>query len=1008
MKFFQKISSYINIREKLNKLTKILPLIALGFFPSLSFAANLFEPTSGDVSVKVIGSIFGGLLEGGGSDPMLNAIKMFNGGVLIVGGILAAYTILAGTLGTAHDGEMLGKKFSSVWIPIRYSVGTALVLPVVGGGYCVMQAIVVWLVVQGIGLADQVWITFMSNPGTTANTMTETTSRQQVIDVAQSAFQSSVCYRSYDKVINDAQNDTGAGSVARALGWFDSYKYSMRKTDYGYVYGDEKSLIRNYGCGIVKYPVTKQLAGDATGANVNNSGTYQGRLGTFDNIFRPIPITPILEAQKAQTDILIQAMDGLAAQAVAQAVNMTQAQAEQLYQQMQKAADTYIANMKTVSTSTFQGDSGFKQIQEASKVQGWMLAGAWFTRIIQMNESIHSALNSTPTANAYRPQIFDQWMARDAAKFLDATDLVLNRIGSANKAAALPNSGTDKATSDSNNKGEKIDGKGTFAKFQEWFTEGLTGVDLYELKNDSRHPLIIVAAIGNRLETIAVTLMAVTTAGAAGLAIAAFGGLSSGIITAALTVLGWFIAVPINVLIGSAMMLKYFIPNLPFLIWIGCIIGWTLLVVEAVIAAPLWAIMHLHPNGDDLTGRGGNGYMLVLSLLLRPVLMVFGLIAAIVISSVIGEFINKTFFEVFANNTTLSGTSALFSMVAGTILYLVIMFTFVRKTFGIMHQLPDQLLRWIGGGGSELGQFAGEFNAAGEKAQGMGAMIGGHVAGTLGKSTSALGQKGAKAGLEAHGKAGKAEGLDSGLSARAANLLGSMTGNGMQKGEDGKYRNAAGQQAFSQAQKEQSDSQIDAEVGAGTSKVRDELTSSSFGKDMPSGSAQNNPETFSASFNESARQSNLIGGTEARDDYITRMREAQESKYSSYGGDATLAAKSIGQSVLQDQIAMRSYGITGNQNNAGIQSFAQVMGDKGGSLNGRNAGAALNLANRMSKTVGPSAVNNIMEQAVSKYGNDKDAIKSYVNNEYNALKAQSLNDNFNSGSSLDDEKPNSK
>ena len=54
------------------------------------------------------------------------------------------------------------------------------------------------------------------------------------------------------------------------------------------------------------------------------------------------------------------------------------------------------------------------------------------------------------------------------------------------------------------------------------------------------------------------------------------------------------------------------------------------MVVEAIIAAPLWAVMHLHPSGDDMTGKGGNGYMLVLGLVVRPALIIFGLIAAIV------------------------------------------------------------------------------------------------------------------------------------------------------------------------------------------------------------------------------------------------------------------------------------------------------------------------------------------------------------------------------------------
>ena len=135
---------------------KIIMSLMLFALSASAYSANLFDPSSDDVSIKALGAIFGGLLDAGGQDPLLAGIKVFNAGVLLIGGVLAAYTIVAGVLGTAHEGELLGKKFSSLWIPIRYSVGTALVLPVIGGGYCVMQAIVMWLVVQGIGLADGV------------------------------------------------------------------------------------------------------------------------------------------------------------------------------------------------------------------------------------------------------------------------------------------------------------------------------------------------------------------------------------------------------------------------------------------------------------------------------------------------------------------------------------------------------------------------------------------------------------------------------------------------------------------------------------------------------------------------------------------------------------------------------------------------------------------------------------------------------------------------------------
>lgn len=80
--------------------------------------ADWFTPVANDQSMLLINALFPGLTGAGGADSLVGAMGIFNGAVLMMGGVLATYTLLAGTLGTAHDGEMLGKKFSSVWIPI--------------------------------------------------------------------------------------------------------------------------------------------------------------------------------------------------------------------------------------------------------------------------------------------------------------------------------------------------------------------------------------------------------------------------------------------------------------------------------------------------------------------------------------------------------------------------------------------------------------------------------------------------------------------------------------------------------------------------------------------------------------------------------------------------------------------------------------------------------------------------------------------------------------------------
>ncbi len=141
----------------------VLSVLAL-FFPILSFAsagasALTFAPPPGDVSVIFLGNIFGivdGVLHGTGSQIMGNMFGVFNSAVLAIGGIIIIYTLVVSTMNTAQEGQMLGQKWSSIWVPLRSTLGLALLIPK-ATGYCLMQIFVMLIVVQGVGAADKIW-----------------------------------------------------------------------------------------------------------------------------------------------------------------------------------------------------------------------------------------------------------------------------------------------------------------------------------------------------------------------------------------------------------------------------------------------------------------------------------------------------------------------------------------------------------------------------------------------------------------------------------------------------------------------------------------------------------------------------------------------------------------------------------------------------------------------------------------------------------------------------------
>src|ERR1700733_1323844 len=137
-------------------------------FPTLVLAADgssiSFAPPPSDYSVVFLGNIFGvvdGVLHGTGSQIMGNMFGVFNSAVLALGGIVIMYTLMVSTMNTAHEGEMLGKKWSEIWVPMRSTLGLALLIPK-ATGYCLMQIFVMWIVVQGVGAADKIWAAALS------------------------------------------------------------------------------------------------------------------------------------------------------------------------------------------------------------------------------------------------------------------------------------------------------------------------------------------------------------------------------------------------------------------------------------------------------------------------------------------------------------------------------------------------------------------------------------------------------------------------------------------------------------------------------------------------------------------------------------------------------------------------------------------------------------------------------------------------------------------------------
>lgn len=830
-----------------NNILKVFALIALQFFMINNvYAAGFFEPSSGDLSVTVLKNLFGGLM-GGGSDPLQEAIKIFNSSILIVGGILVAYTIVMGTVGTAHDGEMMGKKFSSVWVPIRTALGTALVLPTINGAYCLMQAIVMWLVLQGVGLADAVWGAYMNNPALGANLKASIQSQDKILQFVEQTFFANVCVEANKQIIDKIKNDPESGILASS--WASTYNYDRvaytNADKKVWKFGNQNSndvFLSKTGCGSIDVNKPPTIT-------VNNS---EGKLTNFENKMSNPALNPIYTAHDNAIKTVVNSTKTLAQKFVQDSLNSSSQNVDIDYAAIQNIAKAYEQTILQAGQAYIAQTEPFKHLQETANKEGWFMAGSWFIKLININAATSSSINNIPSATFNREILNRRGASEEVTKVYSMMESSLARVSPGERSMTSASKGEKQSEIEGAKSSTDL-----WDKIMVALAEKFTKINLLELKDDNRHPIIILQEMGNRL--LNATLVTVGALGVLAAGGALVIGLGDSVIAAAIVILP-ILAPLITTLLGLSFFLSYFLPMMPFIIWMGALVGWLIMVVEAIIAAPLWAVMHLHPSGDDMTGKGGNGYMLVLGLLLRPTLMVFGFIAAVALLQVMGEFVNTVFFEVFlmSQNSQLG----IFGILFGLMIYAGMMFQLIKTMLSVIHAVPDQLLRWIGGGGEQLGQYAGQMS------------------------------QGTQAGYAA------AAGMTAaGLGGAASKVIGA----GQQ------LKSLQQQDVQNETLKQNNASQFDKSYGAGANQEKNETMGISnstpgmlSGLNPGSWKSQKEDAKKEKAYATGIQQAQEAGGLEGVQEFQNRMQEAKENNFSNYGGSSINAANAIGKEVRDE------------------------------------------------------------------------------------------------------------
>jgi conjugal transfer/type IV secretion protein DotA/TraY len=671
-----------------------------------------FEPGVNDLTRHVLTSIFGDWSNGSMVPVVGEAMRVLNFFALTFGTLMFTYIAVVGTLNSAQDGEILGRKWSSMWVPMRFVGGTAFLVPL-ASGYSTVQHLVLWLALVGGGGASQVWqaaVNGFTSPDQAATLVQDTAEmRSKVKTVLRSVLKAEVCtailnvqYQGTATFGMSAPSPMSTPGVAGSpMAYLNGYVFT-----WGDLSGDGGKTPD--ACGSAK---TSTFASDSP-INATFGNPYTGGMpGPMPNVAPTGQMRSALQAMTSAQATGLQTAAGVLrplAKAMAADTSATTITNAQIDAALTQAVTAYMgattsASGAIVSAATAKLTAFLTSAADA----GWMMASSSFFQMGRIRSAAAAAMNAVPEVKERADT-----EGTSAGVFAGVAESALfEDVKAAETRIALAFQGTSGDVSDNW-------WSGNFGQFLARRMGQAFSFD----PSSSKHALVQIKDTGDVIldTTSAAAAAGVTfyvgqaTAGNQFLgkvADAATGGFSG--LRAFLEILGPVIMLGFFGLFGIGITMAYLLPMLPFMLSIGSILGWLMAVFSAVTAAPIWMAGHLHPEGDGFAGKAIGGYMLLLETVTRPVFITFGLIGAFAMMDPMLRFVAWAF---QVNMQSMQGNSVTGIIGVGVFasIYVAIVWTVVRQSLQLIHSLSEKVYNWIGGQNAGYDQ-ARDFGSAAQQ-----------------------------------------------------------------------------------------------------------------------------------------------------------------------------------------------------------------------------------------------------------------------------------------------------
>jgi len=649
--------------------------------------------------------------------------------MLVLAGFLVLYHLLVIIAGTAHEGKLGGRSMNQLWAPIRLVMAIGMLVPLGGAnGFNSGQMAVMHVAKFGSGLASNIWMSFANGYSSASGAFIIMPRLPDVAPLLKELLKSMVCEYAYNAYGAEMNNS-----------------FSVKITDWKYLSDRSNITRRSFQLknNLVKSDSEYDVCGYVEMANPGYKASGSG----FEFLQTDTTLNANNQARKSILDLHKKAIDD--ALTIGSPLDKL---AEQIWEAANASNNTAVNDPNaTLSTadlilfldqvkayrSTIQnglwnaitagGLDGY-DMQVDAMARGWPSAAVWFNNIARLNGFISDVAQMIPTANSKIQNLIADYGG-------DSVDPTVARLFSAIESVDISLGKLPQIMVDTNNQGQFTEigslmqfanyGTGTDGadRFFRYLSENLTillgkGGDngnetivpaaagkAAQLELNTANPLAELSAIGYRLISLAIASTKLNKSCQAqqqkevqetGMALTTCDTGSASFIIQAAT----------GAMISAGVMLAFILPLMPFIRFMFGILAWVLSMFESVIAIPVVALAHIKMDGEGIAGpTARTAYLLLLQLFLRPALMIFGLILALVIFNFMIVALNE-FFSAAIRSVEGGGDLGAINAVVYAVLYGVMAYAFANASFKAIDLVPSQCLQWIGGPNTSMASEA--------------------------------------------------------------------------------------------------------------------------------------------------------------------------------------------------------------------------------------------------------------------------------------------------------------